>query len=161
MRKINLIGEINYDLFSKFVEELDTLTSENDDVINVDLCSGGGDENIALAFFDKIRTCPADIHIRALGEIQSAAVLVLAAGDKRRTGPSTVFMVHDSEVETEGSTLQVAKEASRLEHSEETFYSLLGSRTKLSYAIWRKLSKEVTYFNANKAKEYGLVHSIV
>ena len=82
-RLLRIIGEINYDSFSAFSEQLAELEGLSSAPVQVELCSEGGTDYAGLAFWGRIRNSPCRIEICAIGAVQSAATLVFAAGDYR------------------------------------------------------------------------------
>ncbi len=161
-RKLYLIGPITEDMYSVFSEQLDFLIKENPTKpIDVEISSGGGDEDAALALYDKIKSCSAPIIMTAFGVIQSAAVLVYAAGDKRVAAPQTVFMVHESTAKLKGFTRDLVTEIGQLQKQENTFDFLLSLCTSTGVDNWRRLSRATTYFTSGFAYDLGLVDSIL
>jgi ATP-dependent Clp protease, protease subunit len=165
-RKIYLIGTIDLDMYARFTEELDTLVKENSKKqIYIELCSDGGDDTM-YAFYDKIVNCTTPIHIYAYGSVQSAAVLVFAAGHKRFASPSTQFMVHESSTKLKGESSDLINAARQLELDEIKYCKLLEMRcTKTTMGTdtrvnnWRERCKETTYFDVREAVNLGLVNA--
>lgn len=162
VRKIYLIGEINQEMYEQFSNELDVLVDESKvKPIIIELCSGGGEDNTSLAFYGKIRSCPCPVHITAFGEIQSAAVLMLAAGDKRCADPNVIFMVHESSDKIAGDTKELLREAERMEKAEDHYYGLLEEHTKLTCLEWRYYAALTTYFSSEQAVAWGVIDSVL
>lgn len=161
MRKIYLVGSINEEMYIQFSKELDELTKTSKKPILVELCSEGGDDNIAFALYGKIRSSLAPIHMLSFGQVQSAAVLIFAAAHKRISDPECLFMVHESSDDLTGETKDLKAKVQRMEKDEERFYKLLEKHSQLEYSRWRQLAKETTYFTAKEAKSYGIVDGIL
>lgn len=160
-RKIYIIGEIDQVAFATFTEQLDALLDEHPTKpIEVELCSGGGEEGAAFAIYGKMNASTAPINITAYGEVQSAAVIILAAGDHRVINAETVLMVHQSSAEFEGSVKYLKVEMDELQRAEHQFCDALACHTHLSSNEWYALSKDTTYFTATTAVYYGLADAV-
>lgn len=161
MRKIYLIGSIDAEMYEQFSRQLDELVSKSKQPIELEVCSEGGEDNIAFAIYDKMRSCKAKFHVTAYGEVQSAAILIVAAGDIRKAGAQTVFMVHESSAELDGETKDLRREVARLERSEEQFYRLIEKHSSTSYEVWRTMAKQTSYFTSETALSHGLIDKVV
>ena len=162
-KKMYLIGDVDYDSYATFSEELDKLDKKPPGVVPIELSSIGGDAYVALAFYDKIISSKHEIHITVRGLVASAAILILTAGTKRVGTSSSWFMVHEDEpVVNEGARVteieRDARHARRLEHQ---WNYLLEERTGVSSKIWANLHKEETYLSAHEAKKLKLLTDIV
>lgn len=161
-RKINIIGSVDHDLYSAFLEEIEALERSNKP-IEIDLCSDGGDAFVAIAFFNRIRQSECEITITAYGLVASAAVLILAAGDNRRMTKDAWVMVHEEEVALEeGVRVKNAeKELKHLRRIETQWNDLLNEATGVPSDVWGKLHEVETYLNAEECKHLNLVMEIV
>lgn len=166
MAKVKIIGEVNEESYIIFSGELDKALRNNIDEITIELSSTGGNQYIALAYYDKIRSCSefgVKVIIQVFGPIFSAATLILSAGDDRIARLASYFYVHESGFEgvEASNTESVKREARNNIQFEWHWETLMSSRTKLSKEQWRKLSRRDTYFNSEKAYEYGLITHII
>lgn len=164
-RKINIIGDIDEAAYEKFIETLDGMEEILEgDAISIEIMSHGGDAQVALAFFDRIRRIKGAVSIRAFGAVSSAAVLVLAAGDIREMGSSSWVMVHEDVVVTDSDQPRV-KEAVKAavvgDMLERQWNKLLASRSKITSEAWSKLHQDETYLDAKKCLEIGLITRIL
>lgn len=141
---------------------------ENEDStkpIELRIMSYGGDVYNMFALHDTTRTLRSPIHTIGLGNVQSAAVLLIACGEKgqRWAGENTTFMVHvpswSKDYTTQHNHAIDVKESERLW---ERWYNLMGVYTKKPYKFWRKLCDKKTdfYFDADQALEFGLIDNI-
>lgn len=159
MRRINLLGDVNTDMVELLFNSLDDLEAESNAPIEVFLCSGGGATNCALAIYGRIKRSKAPITMVAFGEVQSAAVLIYAAGHKRAAYKSTWFMVHEESGNTDvNSTTDMVKMARQWQREENLFNALLAQETDKTELYWSELSKATTFFLADEAKK---LHKLV
>lgn len=161
--KIQLIGEINYEMFEKFCVELHEMECalKDNQWVNVELCSDGGSAEVALAFRGRIRASGLDIRITGYGYVASAAVLVLAAGDHRCLASEAWVMLHEEQAEIEGSVSEIEALGKQLRRTEIQWAELLEQDSSTESAMWLKLHKDTTHLTAEQALFLGLIEEIV
>lgn len=155
-----IIGQIDDESYEKFSRQLGPLET-NSTLVHVELSSEGGLSYSGLAFYGRIRTSSAQIHVRAHGLVHSAATLVYVAGDHRTCSRECSFMFHDTTERYKGQAVGAAQWAERLEREEQQWAHLLAARTGTPEDTWRKLSKKTTFLTAPQAYQLGLVHEIL
>ena len=159
-----LVGEISSAMFFDFTIALAKLEHEKGKkrIVEIQLLSEGGDANVAVAFFDRIRNSPLTINITGIGFVASAAVLVLASGDTRRLTKNSTVMVHEEGLtDISGSVSQVEKEAARFRRSEDAWNSMMEQVTGTPAETWKYLHVDETYLNAQQCLELNLIQEIV
>lgn len=160
-RKIHLISDVSDESFLKFCRRMSYLEDlSHKEPIYVELSSPGGSAYDALAFSARIRNSPCDVIITAYGLVASAAVLILAAGDKRRMAEEAWVMVHEDSGEVGGDVTSIAKQCKQYETLEDQWAELLEKLTDVDAKNWRKLHHDTTYMTAQECLEYGLVDEI-
>lgn len=160
IRKIHLIGEVNEDMVSKFFTELDELESKNDRApVLIELCSEGGTTYDALAIVGRMRNSIVSVHVSVYGKAMSAAVLILAAGDKRSMHENAWVMVHEDDVKVSGSASHVLKLAEQNEKEELQWNKLLEKYT--GNLNWDFLALNTSYLTAQECLEQGLIDKII
>lgn len=161
-KRLFLIGGIDDILYLKFTEDLYELEKAGVKEVEVELVSEGGDADIALAFFHRIKTTPVHITIIARGSVQSAAVLILVAGHHRKMSSEAYVMVHEDRVHKySDNTSQMRVYSNHLSDIEDKWAALLESTTTTKREVWRALHKETTYLTARDCLSYGLVDEVV
>lgn len=158
---INIIGEIDAAAFKKFKVALSKADINHN--VKVTLMSDGGDANVALAFFDLIRSSPKVVHITATGLVASAAVLILAAADHRCMTPSAWAMVHEESPDNvdNNNVSSLEKQAAHFRRIENQWSELLRITTKADTKTWAQLHKEETYLNPQQCLELGLIDLVL
>lgn len=127
----------------------------------VELSSAGGEDYTSLAFYSRIKQSPCFIHIHAIGLVASAAVLILAAGDKKTMAREGWAMVHESSEDLSGEVHEIERAAAQLRRMEDQAVRLLELNTHTSAADWMKYHKETTFFNADQCLKLGLVDEVI
>lgn len=154
---VRLIGDIDCEAV-KLISEAVRGKGE----IEIELHSMGGTAYDALAIYHLIRNSPNYIVVHALGTVQSAAVLVLAAGDWRKIAPETIIMVHeDSDDSPMGSLTHARRAAAQMLKEEHQWATILSKLTQCSSSEWYRMHKKTTYLNAAQAIEFGLADEVM
>lgn len=163
-RIINVIGSIDWESFKEFNEKINELAnvsvSRKSD-IHVYLASDGGEVHAALAFSAIIRICQHDIIITAIGNVASAATLILATGDYRYMTRESWAMVHEDSGDTTGELAEREREIKHDRQLEDQWNGLMEKYTKTSSQEWEKLNKATTYLTAEDCLELGLIDKII
>lgn len=163
--ELYVIGDIDSESYSVFSEELSVLESTYEDgaEVELELSSSGGDTYSMLAFYDRIKTSNLRINITGVGQVSSAAVLVLAAGHTRRLTKNAWVMVHEDTVSTHEymQTSHIEREARHNRRLEDQWSRVMASITKTSQMVWDDLSRAETYLSANECLKLGLIEEIV
>lgn len=152
-----LLTSIDYDHLAEFSAAL----KESSGLFKLTIASEGGDTDVMWAFVDLILCSKREFIGTAYGVCHSAAPLILASCDQRFCGPNTQFMVHEDIIELSGSPSSSIKQVNRAQAEEDRWYTAMSIATGTPITEWRKMSESETYFDAQKAKELGLVDKIL
>ncbi len=109
LAKLNMMFDRGLDLDNRFIyifDEIDARMAENvvmslshlsreEGKITIIINSPGGSVNDMFAIYDAIQATPNEIVTVGIGEICSAAGLLLVCGDKRLASPNAMFMAHN------------------------------------------------------------------
>ena len=93
-RIIYIFDDIDENMAEHVVKGLAFL-SKTDGPITIMINSQGGSVNDMFAIYDAMQACECHITTIGIGEVCSAAGLLLVAGDRRLASPHTVFMAHN------------------------------------------------------------------
>lgn len=125
--------------------------------------SPGGEIYHGLAIYDTMQLVQPDIATYGVGVAASMASVLLAAGakDKRFALPNSSVMIHQpmSGAYGQASDIEIsAKETLRLR---DKLYSILTHHTGQEYEKIKKNSDRDCWMDAQAAKEYGIVDTIL
>jgi len=162
-RSILFFHEINGSSSAEFFKLMNEIEKEKSSKpIDIIISSEGGTMSDGLAIYDRIRQSEFTIHTKAIGCVQSMALVIFLAGDYRYGSVNTIFMNHQGLDEVEGklSDLEISiKEGKRLE---DLITTIISEHTGQSE---RKLKNEVKigdhYFDTETALEEGYIHEII
>lgn len=161
VRKIYIVGQIDEESYLKFSKRLSALERQNDDPVEIELASEGGFAYAALAFAGRMEASPCELVVKAYGFIASAAVLILAAGDKRILSADSWVMVHEDSGEFEGSVAEIEKKVAHARRMEHQWNKLMEKYSGTHADEWEELHEDTTYLDAVECKTLGLVDEIV
>ena len=157
-----MLGNL-FDLISKVRLILTNRPKEKAlDPITLLLNSNGGDVYEALGIIDYINTLSVPVNVVARGRAMSAAAMILCCGTGIRAASlSTTIMVHEASAEIMGKSADIKANADHIDELEEDFYRMMASKTKNNEEFWRKACRKDFYMSAEKAKELGLIDTVI
>ena len=164
---IYIHGDIVLGLLFDFVSKVRTILDNRDeshknDPITVLINSDGGDVYEALGIIDYIKSLPIKVNMVARGRAMSAAALMLACTTGTRAASKmTSIMVHEISTANQGKASDIRANADHLEELEDLTFQLLAQHSKQDLEFWRKQARKDFYMNAEKAKEYGLIDTVI
>ena len=165
MNKIRIIGDIDEDVFLEFCERMDELESESSEAedVEITLNSIGGNALDAVAIASRIRLSPLPVNVTVYGVAASAAVLILAACDKRRMTSESWVMVHeDAHTVKNISTSKIEQEARIARAMEDQWSSLLSELTGTSKEVWLEHHKNGDlWLSPVECVKLGLVDEVI
>lgn len=139
-RNIYICGEIEEGEGGDFLQAVVHMEQQSKEPIFVWISSPGGDVSAEFVMHDVIRTASVKIVTIGIGEVSSAAGLILACGHKRYVTESTVFMAHEPKMgdENVGIGLRSAKNRRPWEDwTQEHWAELMSRYCKGSKAFWK------------------------
>ena len=114
--------------------------SKTDGPITIMINSQGGSVSDMFAIYDAMRACDNEITTIGIGEVCSAAGLLLVGGDRRLAAPHTMFMAHNvSGGYNDGEELYTAKaQIAATEKCWKMWATCMAKHTKHSENYWLK-----------------------
>ena len=175
IRAIALYGDIEEERASETINGIiamyySGLSDENEESeeLNFFISTHGGDTEEMFAIYDTMRMFRDKMPIVTigLGKVMSAGILLLAAGEKgkRKVGENCRFMLHAVTGRTSsGSIHRINNDMNEFKWTQGRYVELLSLESNLTKPqIKRIMSKKLnTYFDANKALEYGIIDEII
>ncbi len=162
MNNFLISGSINHKRVREFEEFLNGADAGQPIVIAIN--SPGGDEGCGRALAGMImhlRNSKVTVHTLGFGDIQSAAVIVFAAGENRKLSKLASVMVHESESTVEGNSSKIKKTAKQMEVDEQFWCGHLAAMTGTDAKTWMKLHEAETYLSPEEALKLNLATELI
>jgi ATP-dependent Clp protease protease subunit len=168
LRDVYLIGDIEKDTARSAIEKLREMANASRKPITVYVNSAGGNVTDGLAIHDVIRhlvSTGIDVTIIVQGMAYSMGSVVLQAASpgKRLAYPHSWIMIHEP-AKWAGwqSTTAAAQHLDRLKQMQNQIYRIMADRSgKPLRQIIRDTKRVDFYLDAWKAKEYGLIDTVL
>jgi ATP-dependent Clp protease protease subunit len=161
---IRLTGGINEKTAQAFLQVFDNLYGLGMKHLHLMLCSGGGSVAHGLGVASFLKTASIKCTTYGFGGVQSIAVPIFCAGEHRVCTPDATFMIHSvylPQISEQNLTVsRLHGTAQELQGDTNTIASIISKASGQPVETVHKDMQKVTNFNAEEAKEYGLVHEI-
>ncbi|HEX7009761.1 MAG TPA: ATP-dependent Clp protease proteolytic subunit [Phycisphaeraceae bacterium] len=163
-RVVFLVGEINHASATGVIMRLLYLSNQKKDVdINLYINSPGGSVDDTLAIYDTIQFLDCDVATYCIGRAMSGGAVILAAGTKgkRYSLPHAKMMIHQPYGGVYGQTTDVAIQAEEIIRTKNQLNEILARHTGQDIKRIEEDSERDKFFNAQEAKQYGLVDEVI
>ncbi|MDX1681906.1 MAG: ATP-dependent Clp protease proteolytic subunit [Phycisphaeraceae bacterium] len=163
-RVVFMIGEINYQTATNVIMRLLYLQNQKKGQdINLYVNSHGGSVDDTLAIYDTMRFLDCKVHTYCIGRAQSGAAVILSAGapGRRYILPHARVMIHQPFGGVTGQTSDVEIQAEEILRSRRQINEVLAEHTGKSVDEVEADSERDKYFDAEGAREYGLVDEVI
>lgn len=163
-RIIFLSSPIDDDIANLIVAQLLYLESEDPDKdINFYINSPGGTVYAGLAIYDTMQHVRPALSTFCVGMAASMAAVLLAAGtkNKRFALPHSRILIHQPLGGFKGQAADIDIQAKEILKIREEINQILAKHTKRSLEKIEKDTDRDYYMNAEEAKDYGIIDTIV
>lgn len=162
-RTIQLVGEIDQNMFILIDTALTILESQSKAAVTIKINSEGGAIYDALAIVGRMKNSKCKIVTEGYGCIMSAASLVLAAGDKRKMSGFSWFMHHEGSYDFGGTVEQHRHITRQMEREERLWAENMAKFTTCPKDYWLsqgKLGKDL-YLTAAECLNFGVIDEVI
>ncbi len=130
--------------------------------INLYINSPGGSLDDTLAVYDTMQFLSSEIATFCIGRAYSGGAVLLCAGapGKRHILPHAKVMIHQPYGGVSGHTSDIQIQAEQIIKAKHTLNEIIASHTGQTTERVAKDGERDHYFNAQEAKDYGLVDEI-
>jgi len=163
-RIVFLGTEINATVANLTVAQLLYLESDDPDrEITLYINSPGGSITAGLAIYDTMQYVRCPIATVAMGQAASMAALLLCAGTpgRRRALPNARMMIHQPLGGFEGQQSDIEIHAREILHVRQRVNEIMAAHTGQTVAQVQSDTERDRYLSAPKAKEYGLIDTVL
>lgn len=155
---------IDDNVANSIVAQLLFLDAENPGKdISLYINSPGGSITAGMAIYDTMQFIKSDVSTICTGMAASMGAFLLAAGEKgkRYALPNSEVMIHQPLGGAQGQATEIEIAAKRILFLREKLNKILAERTGQPLEVIEKDTDRDNFMTAEKAKEYGLIDSII
>ena len=163
-RIVFLVGEINHASASRVMMQMLYLENQRrNQEINFYINSPGGVVDDTLALYDTMRFLSSPVATYCIGRAYSGGSVLLTAGTKGRRFilPHAKVMIHQPYGGITGQAEDIRLQAEQIIKSKQILINILAKHTGQSAEKVKEDSERDMYFDAQEAKEYGLVDEVL
>ncbi|MBR8701451.1 MULTISPECIES: head maturation protease, ClpP-related [unclassified Fusobacterium] len=131
------------------------------DSIEVIINSPGGSVTEGVAIYEALKTHPARVDVKIVGECCSIATVIAMAGDTIQMANTSLFMIHDPIGYLGGNEKDFVQMAELLKKIKDNIINAYITKTHLSREEISELMSNETYLTAEEAKEKGFITDIL
>lgn len=156
-REIFAFGEIDNDFSRSLVKDICHLRSLKKEPITIYLSSPGGEVGFGLGLYDLIQSLEFHVTIVGVGEVASAATLILQAADKRIMTENSIMMLHGLTISAENTIPNLETFLKTSKFSQECMLEIYAKRSNLTKANLKSRLQKDWYLSSNEALELGFI----
>ena len=162
--KINFAGSVNSENVRAFIKEIKNLIEKNPNatLLTIYISSPGGNVDIAVELFHFLKMLDCTIQTVNISCVNSAAIIVFAAGAERISLPYSSFYVHSITKNLNGNftATDLLREAKEMATNTDRVATILANTSNKNKSYWKRLMRKGILLTPHKAKELGLVNDI-
>lgn len=163
-RIVFLVGEINPSSASRVMMQMLYLENQRrNQEINFYINSPGGVVDDTLALYDTMRFLSSPIATYCIGRAYSGGSVLLTAGTKGRRFilPHAKVMIHQPYGGITGQAEDIRLQAEQIIKSKQILIDIIAKHTGQDPDQVKEDSERDKYFDAQQAKDYGLVDEVL
>jgi ATP-dependent Clp protease, protease subunit len=162
-RTLIISGGINQQLVSNIMGQLLAMSAESDEPITVFINSQGGHVESGDTIHDVIRFIKPRVRMVGTGWVASAGALIFVSVpiEDRFCLTNTRFLLHQPAGGAGGTAADIAIEAKEILRMRERINRIFAEQTGQTVERIENDTRRNFWLNADEAKEYGLVGTIV
>lgn len=163
-RVVMLGTDVNDDIANSLCAQLLYLEGEDPNAdIWLYINSPGGSVTAGMAIYDTMQFVSCDVATVCMGLAASMGQFLLTAGapGKRYTLPNARIMMHQPLAGLRGQAADIAIQAEQLRFTKRRMAELISHHSGRSLEEIQQDSERDRWFNAEEAKDYGLVDKVI
>ena len=162
--KISLTGNVNEENVRTFIHEIKKLNEKfpESSSLTIYISSPGGSIDIAVELFYFLKLLDCTVRTVNISCVNSAAIIIFAAGDERVCLPCSSFYVHSITKHLDGdfTVEDLLREVKEMSANTDKVATILADVSKKNKTYWKRLMRKGCLLTAQKAKELGLVNDV-
>lgn len=137
------------------------LNDGDDDDVQVNIASNGGDVFAASEIFTMLKSSSATVTVNIQGLAASAASVIAMAGDKVNISPTAQIMIHQAASYGGGNKDDLAHEINVLDGIDKSIASAYESKTGMPQGDLLNMMAQETWIGAQEAVDKGFADEIM
>ena len=162
--KLNFIGNVDEETVRAFINEIKTLTEEYPEStsLTIYISSPGGNVDIAVELFHFLKLLDCMVRTVNISCVNSAAIIIFAAGEERLCLPCSSFYVHSITKNLNGNFTadDLLREAKEMAANTDKVATILANTSNKDKYYWKRLMRKGCLLTSKKAKDLGIVNGI-
>ena len=162
--KIYFTGNINEENVRAFIAEIKNLNEKfpNSNSLTIYISSPGGNVDIAIELFNFLKLLDCAITTVNISCVNSAAIIIFAAGTERICLPCSSFYVHSITKSLNGNftAADLLREVKEMNANTDKIASILAGISNKNKSYWKSLMRRGCLLTPQKAKELGIINVI-
>lgn len=162
--KISFTCGVNEKNVRAFINEIKNLVEKNpeSDSLTIYISSQGGNVDIAVELFNFLKLLDCKVTTVNISCVNSAAIVIFAAGAERISLPCSSFYVHSVTKNLNGdfNAADLLREVKEMTENTDKIATILESVSNKNKSYWKRLMRKGCLLTSQKAKELGLVNDI-
>ena len=162
--KISFTGGVTEENVRAFITEIKNMVEKNPDAtsLTIYISSPGENVDIAVELFNFLKLLDCNVRTINISCVNSAAIIIFAAGTERIGAPCSSFYVHSITKNLSGDFTadDLLREAREMSANTDKVATILATASKKNKSYWKRLMRKGCLLTSQKAKELGLVNDI-
>lgn len=137
------------------------LADGDDDEIEVNIASNGGDLFAASEIYTMLKDDPRNVTVNIQGLAASSASIIAMAGDEVNISPTAQMMIHQVWSNTQGNADDMRSSAESLDSADQAVVNAYAMKTGLDSESILSMMQQETWMNAQEAVDKGFADKIM
>lgn len=137
------------------------LADGDDDEIEVNIASNGGDLFAASEIYTMLKDDPRNVTVNVQGLAASSASIIAMAGDEINIAPTAQMMIHQVWSNTQGNADDMRSSADSLDSADQAVVNAYAMKTGLDPEAILSMMQQETWMNAQEAVDKGFADKIM
>lgn len=137
------------------------LADGDDDEIEVNIASNGGDLFAASEIYTMLKDDPRNVTVNIQGLAASSASIIAMAGDEINIAPTAQMMIHQVWSNTQGNADDMRSSADSLDSADQAVVNAYAMKTGLDSESILSMMQQETWMNAQEAVDKGFADKIM
>ena len=161
---ISFTGSVNEENVRTFINEIKNLNEKFPDSTSliIYISSPGGNVDIAVELFNFLKLLDCTVRTINISCVNSAAIIIFAAGTERICLPCSSFYVHSITKNLNGNftATDLFREAKEMTANTNKVATILAGVSNKNKSYWKRLMRKGCLLTSQKAQELGLINDI-